>query len=123
MRAYLIASADGFIATGTHDPQFIRGYGIVNAAAGMPDCNHNAVRDDLDIAAGAADCNDNGVPDECEPVCRADFDGQDCVGVPDIFAFLSAWFAQQPSADFDGVGGIVVPDIFAFLSAWFAGCP
>ncbi len=61
-------------------------------------------------------CND-------DPTCPADFDGNGAVGVPDIFAFLSAWFGQDPRADFDGVPGITVPDIFAFLSAWFAGCP
>jgi hypothetical protein len=55
-------------------------------------------------------------------VCPADFDGNGVREVPDIFAFLSAWFAQNPAADFDGVPGIAVPDIFAFLSAWFAGC-
>jgi hypothetical protein len=27
------------------------------------------------------------------------------------------------AADFDGSGVVGVPDIFAFLSAWFAGCP
>jgi len=54
--------------------------------------------------------------------CLADFDGDDAVTVPDIFAFLSAWFASDPAADFDGNGVIAVPDIFAFLSAWFAGC-
>jgi hypothetical protein len=58
-----------------------------------------------------------------EPPCPADFDGNGVVEVPDIFAFLSAWFASDPRANFDGVGGIGVPDIFAFLSAWFAGCP
>lgn len=55
--------------------------------------------------------------------CTADFDGNEAVEVPDIFAFLSAWFAMDPSADFDGNEVIAVPDIFAFLSAWFAGCP
>ncbi len=54
--------------------------------------------------------------------CRANFDQQNGVGVPDIFAFLSAWFGNLPSADFDGNGTREVPDIFAFLSAWFAGC-
>jgi hypothetical protein len=44
------------------------------------------------------------------------------VQVPDIFAFLAAWFAEDTAADFDGIGGIAVPDIFAFLAAWFAGC-
>ncbi len=55
--------------------------------------------------------------------CAADFDGNGVRDVPDIFAFLSAWFAGSSSADLDGVPGIGVPDIFAFLSLWFAGCP
>ena len=55
--------------------------------------------------------------------CRADFDGNGLVQVPDIFAFLSAWFALEVEADFDGVGGVAVPDIFSFLSAWFAAIP
>ena len=54
--------------------------------------------------------------------CPAEIDGDAALGVPDIFAFLSLWFASDPRADFDGVPGIAVPDIFAFLSAWFAGC-
>lgn len=54
--------------------------------------------------------------------CPADFDGSGVVDVPDIFAFLSAWFASLPAADFDGANGVAVPDIFAFLTAWFAGC-
>lgn len=54
--------------------------------------------------------------------CAADFDGNGTVGVPDIFAFLSAWFASDSRADIDGTPGIGVPDIFAFLSLWFAGC-
>jgi len=31
--------------------------------------------------------------------------------------------ASQCRADFDGSGAVGVPDIFAFLSQWFAGCP
>ena len=50
----------------------------------------------------------------------ADFDGNGAVGVPDIFAFLAAWFAGNPRADVDGVPGVGVPDIFAFLALWFA---
>jgi len=69
------------------------------------------------IGNGAA-CNAPG--DNTQPCCRADFDGDDTVGVPDIFAFLSAWFAASATADIDG-DGIGVPDIFAFLSLWFAG--
>jgi formylglycine-generating enzyme required for sulfatase activity len=54
--------------------------------------------------------------------CTADFDSNGVVAVPDIFTFLSAWFASLPSADIDGNGQIQVPDIFAFLALWFAGC-
>jgi len=54
--------------------------------------------------------------------CAADFDASGTVAVPDIFAFLSAWFAGQERADLDGTPGIAVPDIFFFLSLWFAGC-
>jgi len=69
---------------------------------------------------GPADADGNGYPDAC--ACRADFDGNGNVGVPDIFAFLAAWFAGNASADLDGVPGVGVPDIFAFLSIWFARC-
>jgi len=56
------------------------------------------------------------------PPCAADFDRSGgAPGVPDIFAFLSAWFAGDARADIDG-GGIGVPDIFAFLALWFAPC-
>ena len=55
-------------------------------------------------------------------VCFADYDCSGAHAVPDIFAFLSAWFAGDPAAfEFGGTPG--VPAIFAFLSAWFAGCP
>ncbi len=56
------------------------------------------------------------------PPCAADLNGSGTADVPDIFAFLSLWFAADPAADIDGVPGVGVPDIFAFLSLWFAGC-
>ncbi len=55
--------------------------------------------------------------------CPADLDGTAGLGVADIFAFLSLWFANDPRADWDGANGVGVPDIFAYLSDWFAGCP
>jgi len=67
----------------------------------------------------AVACAAAGEPGAC---CAADFDSNGAVEVPDIFAFLSAWFAGNAAADFDGNGMVQVPDIFAFLSAWFAGC-
>jgi hypothetical protein len=56
------------------------------------------------------------------PSCPVDFNNNGTADVPDIFAFLSAWFAQSSNADFNENGTIAVDDIFAFLSAWFAGC-
>jgi hypothetical protein len=54
--------------------------------------------------------------------CAADFDGNGTREVSDIFAFLAAWFANDPAAyTFGGTPGVAA--IFAFLTAWFAGCP
>jgi len=38
-------------------------------------------------------------------------------------AVTGSTIAEGCRADFDGSGSVAVPDIFAFLSAWFAGCP
>jgi len=77
-----------------------------------------------DTGTGGAPIVDMGAYElQGAPPCRADFDNSGTVAVPDIFAFLAAWFAQGPGADFDGNGTVAVPDIFAFLAAWFAGCP
>lgn len=72
-------------------------------------------RDEASVCASPADASDHpGSP------LSLDVNGDLTIGVPDIFAFLSAWFAG--SADFDHNGVTGVPDIFAYLSAWFAGC-
>lgn len=54
--------------------------------------------------------------------CPVNFNQLNGVDVPDIFAFLAAWFADGPGADFDRNGIREVSDIFSFLAAWFAGC-
>lgn len=55
--------------------------------------------------------------------CAVDYDGDGSAGVPDIFEFLTLWFADDAAADFNGSGGEpTVEDIFEFLTAWFAGC-
>lgn len=64
-------------------------------------------------------CGEAGNPSTC---CRADFDGDGALAVPDIFAFLSAWFAGSDYADINDDQAVTVPDIFAFLSLWFGGC-
>jgi len=101
-----------------------------------PDCNANGVDDREDIALdGSIDVEAPfGVIDACSyKDCRCDWDRSGTFTVSDIFAFLSAWFAQCDGtggtgvapcygrdADFDEMNGIGVPDIFAFLSCWFS---
>jgi hypothetical protein len=64
-------------------------------------------------------CGEPGNPSTC---CHADFDGDGDLAVPDIFAFLSAWFAGSDYADINDDQAVTVPDVFAFLSLWFGGC-
>ncbi len=60
------------VITGDFDTEFV--------LEDWPDCNHNGIRDTLDIADGrSADCQPNGIPDECERL--DDCDGS---GVPDV---------------------------------------
>ena len=49
--------------------------------------------------------------------CIADINQNGSVGVDDIFAFLTEWFAGN--GDFDGDERTEVSDLFAFLVAWF----
>ncbi len=93
-----------------------------------PDCNLNDVNDhlDIDIAADSPLIDDldtspmNDIIDTCDGICACDWEHDGDIDVPDIFAFLTSWFAVDPSADFDASGTVAVPDIFAFLSCWFA---
>ncbi len=98
MRTRLFESALDFVANGTFDPLYIRGYGMVDAAgASFADCNNNGVDDSEDIASGfSGDCNSNGIPDDCEP-------DEDCNnnGVQDICDIANG------AADCNGDG---VPD-------------
>jgi hypothetical protein len=56
------------------------------------------------------------------PHCAGDWNANGVRNVPDIFAFLTAWFAGDAVTDLDGSGVTDVPDIFEFLSRWFAPC-
>ncbi len=99
-------------------------YAEGNVTVGPGTLAEYSYSDDSGVSWGPAGTdNPHQVNVEVTLFCPADFDGNGNVAVPDIFAFLSAWFAQDPRADFDDDGTIAVPDIFAFLSAWFAGCP
>lgn len=65
-----------------------------------------------------------GYYDEGEEPCLADFNGDQSVNVFDVFAFLNAFAAQDPSADLaEPINTFNVFDVFAFLSIYSAGCP
>lgn len=79
LRSHLLETSDYYVANGTFDPTFVRGYGVVNAAAALGglDCNGNGIPDDQDIAdQTSTDDDGNGVPDECECAAVSDPPGQ-----------------------------------------------
>lgn len=65
-----------------------------------------------------------GLNSVCTPsvCCPADFNGNGVIGVDDLFAFFTAYFAQDIRADFDASGTLTVQDVFAFINAFFQGC-
>ncbi|MBY0261444.1 MAG: lamin tail domain-containing protein [Phycisphaerales bacterium] len=74
------------------------------------------------LGSGTTSCaGQSAINDGC---CYADFNKSGVKDVADIFAYLSAWFANSPFSDVggDGTGTRDVSDIFQFLSGWFAGC-
>ncbi len=88
----------------------------------VPDCDANGISDVTEIINDPGlDLDSDGILNKCEFVnpCSCDWDGSGQLHVPDIFDFLSDWFANDPDAyNFGGTPG--VPAIFAFLSCWFA---
>jgi hypothetical protein len=64
-------------------------------------------------------CGDAGNPIAC---CPANFNQVGGVTLQDVFDYLTAWFANSPSADFNHLSGVTLQDLFDFLGAWFAGC-
>ncbi len=83
LRARLFRTGNDFLANGTHDPLYVRGFGIPDGNVAGFDCNGNGVDDDLDIASGTStDCNANGYPDSCDIADGISLDGN-ADGTPD----------------------------------------
>ena len=55
------------------------------------------------------------------PPASADFNRDGVVNVPDVFAFLSAWFAGDIRAARSGDAACEFEDIAIYLGQWFAG--
>jgi len=63
------------------------------------------------------------MPNQLHPVtCVADLQSDGVLDIFDVFAFLNAFKAGNPTADFTGDGILDIFDIFAFLDAFNAGC-
>jgi subtilisin family serine protease len=126
MRSYLFQSADYYLAHGTYDPLYVRGYGVANAYAAAQDCNGNGVPDIADLTVGSShDCNANGIPDECE-FTAGDVNCDGLISYADINPFVlalsgeAAYHARFPacnflSADCDGDCVVSYADINAFV--------
>ena len=119
LRDALFQTADYYVANGTFDATYVRGYGIVNAFAAYQDCTANGISDECDIdcgepngpcdvpgCGGSVDCNANGIPDECDIAADPDQDANDN-GILD----------QCERGDCDDDGDV---DLYDFLS--FQAC-
>src|SRR5690606_430420 len=95
LREAVFTTASEWLAIGSFDPQYIRGYGILDAAA----------------AAGAlegcyADCNADGELDFFDFLC-----------------YQNRFAAGDPEADCDASGDLDFFDFLCFQNAFAAGCP
>ncbi|MEP0845223.1 MAG: S8 family serine peptidase [Phycisphaerae bacterium] len=98
LRQRLTTTASDFVANGTYDPQYVRGYGIIDAL----------------VAASA-------------PACEGDLDDDGTVGLSDLSALLTNFGAPSgmsyADGDLDGDGDVDLADLSALLTEYGADCP
>lgn len=117
MRRYLMYSAQDYVLNGSHDPLYVRGYGIVDAAAALAeDCNGNSQDDPTDIATKVSnDCNENLFPDECDIAQGFSMD-LDEDGVPDECDCTVRIFGDVAPEGGDGI--VEVGDVLCVLAGY-----
>jgi subtilisin family serine protease len=127
LREQLLYSALYYRTNRTFDPNYVRGYGLINAlrAYEFVDCNHNTVNDPLDIVEGTSlDENGNGIPDECE--CFGDLTGDLVIDLDDLSILLAhyglASGADPASGDLDYDGDVDLDDLAALLAVYGTDC-
>lgn len=151
MRSQLFYTADYYVANGTYEPTYVRGYGIIDAyaALNLADCNGNGISDDDDLAdcdgsPWCSDCNindildecditdqtsqdinGNDIPDECE--CLGDLDGSGTIALADLAQLLAHYGttsgATYEEGDIDADGDVDLPDLAALLGNYGMICP
>ncbi len=90
IRTALFQTADYFVAYGEPDPEFRRGYGVI------------------DVFAAAQ-----------VSFCTADLDGDGSVGITDLLQLLGAWGPCPGCAsDVDGDGSVGITDFLELLAQW-----
>jgi hypothetical protein len=96
MRWALIHTADYYIAHGTFDPLYIRGYGIVDALAAAGNTPPRPGDLDEDGVVGVLDflillAHWGPCPEPCPPHCLGDVDTDCSVSVTDFLILLAHW--------------------------------
>ena len=97
MRKALMLTANTYVSTGTFDPLFARGYGVINT-----------------FNAGQ------------QPGCLGDFNGDSLINLGDLAILLSNYGKVGPvrykDGDLDTDGDVDLSDLAAFLGAYGGGC-
>jgi subtilisin family serine protease len=122
-RNVVFRTAEYFRLNGFPQPNFVKGYGIMDAhLALVSDCNGNGALDTVDLTTGAGtDVNANGTLDQCE--CLADFDRSGFADSDDFTAFVAAFGGTGPGdADIDRSGFVDSDDFIAFVTVFSRGC-
>ncbi|MFM1804309.1 MAG: hypothetical protein RL136_1188 [Planctomycetota bacterium] len=97
VRSALFETAGDFAANGTHDPAFVRGYGVISArAAAMrdraaEDFNLDGAVDARDLAAVLASWGPCADPDPATGLCVCDLNGDGAVDAADLAQVLARW--------------------------------
>lgn len=97
VRNNLFTTASDFAATGSTDPLFVRGYGVISTIAAAKvgrreaDINLDGHIDGLDLTAMFAVWGPCGEADPATGFCPGDIDHDGAIGGIDLAALLSAW--------------------------------
>ncbi|MDA1008566.1 MAG: S8 family serine peptidase [Planctomycetota bacterium] len=97
VRGALFSTASDFVANGTTDPLFVRGYGVISALDAArtnrvdADLNLDGIVDAADLASMLASWGPCTMPDPATGFCIADIDSDGVVSGSDLGIILGSW--------------------------------